>query len=305
MLDQMKIKNLTNILVCLFSRKYATKAELVRYTGLSNSTVSSAVNSLLKLGLLVCVGMRDSIGGRRSVIYRLNKEYGHFIGIDLNGGSADLVVTDCENNSVYKVTQKIERDTPVIHQLNALIERILVSFPKVLGIGIGLSGEIEFERQIVVQCGEFGWQHVPLKEIVERRFMIFTYIDHRVNGAAIREGLIGQAARMCNYLCIYESCEEKSALILNGNVCRGEKNRTGLMPLVSTFFTAADMLFQFLDISKIFIGYCTEKFKIEAENAVSSFKERLYFFPEPESVFALGMAAAAEKEWFQSIYFRL
>ena len=64
MLDQLKIGNLTNILTCLFSEKRLTKAQLVRLTGLSNSTVSSAVNSLLKLKLLVGDGYGESIGGR-------------------------------------------------------------------------------------------------------------------------------------------------------------------------------------------------------------------------------------------------
>ncbi|WP_286680382.1 hypothetical protein [Tepidanaerobacter sp. EBM-49] len=83
MLDQLKIKNLTNILVNLFSKQRATKTQLVELTGLSNSTVSSSVNSLLKLKLLVCNGMEDSIGGRRSAIYEINKDYGQFIGVDL------------------------------------------------------------------------------------------------------------------------------------------------------------------------------------------------------------------------------
>ena len=94
MLDQLKIKNLTNILVCLFSKQKATKAELVQWTGLSNSTVSSTVNSLLKLNLLVCAGMEGSIGGRRSTIYRLNKDYGEFIVVDIKEGELTLVVTD-------------------------------------------------------------------------------------------------------------------------------------------------------------------------------------------------------------------
>lgn len=305
MLDQMKIKNLTNILVCLFSKKCATKAELVQNTGLSNSTVSSAVNSLLKLGLLICAGMQDSIGGRRSAIYRLNKDYGTFIGIDLDGESLTLAITGCENDIVDIYTKRTVSGTPLIHQLIALLEHTLLRFPNVLGIGIGLPAEIEFKEQVVIRCKKIGWEQVHLKEIIERRFMIFTYVDHRANGAALNEGLTGRAAEVSNYMSLYESSKEKATLVLNKKICRGEKNCTGIISSDTSFFAWLSSLLCFLDVSDIFIGYCTEKFQINVKKLLQNFNGRVVCFPESDYIIALGMAAAAEKEWFQSIYFRL
>ena len=70
-------------MLCLMTRGRATKAELVADTGLSMSTVSSCINSLLKLTLLTTDGMEDSSGGRCSTIYSMKADYGCFIGLDV------------------------------------------------------------------------------------------------------------------------------------------------------------------------------------------------------------------------------
>lgn len=305
MLDQLKIKNLTNILVCLFSQQTATKAELVQLTGLSNSTVSSSVNSLLKLDLLACVGMEDSGGGRRSTIYRLNKSYGQFIGADMQDTELKIVVTDCENQLIDRQTYPIDSARPAIDQLTTAIEQMVAQYPKVLGIGIGLDAQIDHENQVVRHCDTFGWHHVHLKEILERHFMFFTYLDHRANGAAIREGLVGQAKGLKNYLCYYESAKRKAAVVLDGQICRGHRNCTGRVEDMARFIASAQGFADFLDLSRVFIGYNTEDHKKYLMELAPALSDRIVCFPEADDTVAVGMATVAQKEWFQSIYFML
>lgn len=305
MLDQLKIKNLTNILVCLFSKQKATKAELVQWTGLSNSTVSSTVNSLLKLNLLVCAGMEGSIGGRRSTIYRLNKDYGEFIGVDIKEGELTLVVTDCENNILQRYSWGIDGSQPVIDLLTGALEQTIAGCSHVLGIGIGLDAQIDHKEQVIRHCDVCNWHYVHLKEIIERQFLIFTYLDHRVNGAAVREGVMGRACGLNNYLCCYESVAQKVALVLDGQICRGHRNYTGRMKEPENLIQSAETLVHFLDLSKVFIGYRTEERKIELLKLAQAIPEKVVCFPETEDTIPVGMAAVAQKEWFQSIYFML
>jgi len=305
MLDQLKIKNLTNILLCIFTKQSATKAELVHETGLSNSTVSSSVNSLYKLNLLLHDGMEDSIGGRRSVIYKLNKDYGQFIGVDLYKDQLKIAVTDCQNTVLQVYQYPLTQDVPTINLLASGLEGVLAAYPGVLGIGIGLDGQIDSKEQIVVKSEYYDWHNVHLKEVIERQFHIFTYIDHRVNGAAVREGIFGSAYGLQNYMCFYESSKEKAALILDKKICRGRYNYTGQMQNIDPSPENLSSLISFFDIAAICIGYLTPEYKetwVQVSNCCTS---RVICCPEENIFMEKGMAAVAQKEWFQSIYFML
>lgn len=305
MLDQLKINNLTNILTCIFTRKTATKAELVQCTELSNSTVSASVNSLLKLELLLCDGMEESIGGRRSRIYRLNKSYGCFIGVDMTPERLSICVTDCENERIESFCCPIQDGKPVIDQLIGALDALVERHGKVLGIGIGLSAEINYGEQVVVDCPDFGWRHVHLKEILERHFTAFACIDHRINGVALRESLLGQATGVQNYLCVYESAMEKAALILDGDLCRGFHNHVGALNEVSLFPLLEQGLLSFLNISLVVVGYCTEEYKNKVEQLARAHAASAICVPEADHSLAAGMAAVTQQRWFKSIYFML
>ena len=107
-LDQMKRNNIKQIMLCLMTRGRATKAELVADTGLSMSTVSSCINSLLKLTLLTTDGMEDSSGGRRSTIYSMKPDYGCFIGLDVYSDKIVAIAQDCQaqllSQTVFPIT---------------------------------------------------------------------------------------------------------------------------------------------------------------------------------------------------------
>lgn len=301
----MKINNLTNILTCIFAHNTATKAQLVQLTGLSNSTVSASVNSLLKLDLLVCDGMEESIGGRRSRIYKLNKDYGCFVGVEMDAVSIAVCITDCENNSLESTRCLLDQSTPVINQLIVLLDHVFEKHDKILGLGVGLTALIDYKEQVVLDCPDYGWKNVPLKEILERHFTVFVTIDHKVNGAALREGLLGQASSEKNYLCVYEAAKGKAALILDDDICRGLHNSVGKADDVSLLPLLNSGLLSFLNVSLVIVGYYTEEYKNEIAQLAQADAKNVICIPEADQDFAIGMAAVAQKCWFKSIYFML
>lgn len=303
--DQLKIKNLTSILLYLFSYRKATKTQLVRGTALSNSTVSASVNSLVKLGLVESDGLEESIGGRRSSIYRINKNYGRFIGVDIRENELRYAVTDCQNALIETGVCKLKSQVPAVQQLLDCLERVIAAHTKVLGIGIGLDAQLDPAEQVVLHSGRLGWDNVHLKEVIERRFLILTYIDHRVNGAGVREGILGNMQGFANYVCFYESAPEKAALVLNGEICRGARNSIGRLTAEPALWEALPSLLNFLDVNAVCIGYRTKEYKEKMLALANRTDIKVFCFPEAEPCMEAGMATVAQKEWFQSIYFML
>lgn len=217
MLQQMKCENLERLLTSLTCRRKATKAELVRSTALSTSTVSDALNSLVKKGLVITAGMMESDGGRRASIYEINPDYGTFIGVDITATSVRFAVTNACSDIISMEEVLIHEGVPVI---TVLLENLL-HFDSPLAIGIGIDGAIDYREQIVIEAPSLKWEMVHLKEIVERQVLSFVQVDHRANGAALYEGMLGAAAGCSDYICVFAECPDKFAIVMDGNVVRG------------------------------------------------------------------------------------
>lgn len=304
MLDQMKRNNIKQIMLCLMMRGRATKAELVADTGLSMSTVSSCINSLLKLTLLTTDGMESSSGGRRSTIYSMTPGYGCFIGLDVYSDKVIAIVQDCQAQLISENIFPILPGEKTVNILFDVLTQLFAENENILGIGIGLSGRINSQEQIIVSAPDVGWEFVHLREIIERKFMTFTYVDHRINGTAVHQGMLNRLNKH-NYLYLSEGVDEKAALILDGRLCRGVDNTAGsLSPATVGAFPWTTVL-HFLGVSDVLIGYQTEEFKEKLIQETEEFKGRLHCFSQAENAHAVGIAIAAQREWFESIYFML
>ncbi len=303
MLDQMKIQNLTNIMTCLLSKRSVTKAELVQLTGLSNTTVSDSINSLLKKQLVVSIGMKSSIGGRRATIYRLNPDYGFFVGIELHDKQMGICVTDCENVILQFRQVTLPEGTPVINTLLHAISAITKIYPKLLGIGIGINGRINISEQVVIDSPEYHWELVHLKEIIERQFLVYTTIDHRSNGATLEEGLLGAAQGHGNYLCFYESSGAKLGIVLDSEICRGKDNMAGQILSTEAFFDHLKEYQLLFSPEVLIIKYKSQEVFQKAQEAKRELPDVVKLLEEDETNLAKGMAITAQKGWFKSIYF--
>lgn len=303
MLDQMKIQNLTNIMTCLLSKREATKAELVQLTGLSNTTVSDSINSLLKKQLVLSIGMKNSIGGRRATIYRLNPDYGFFVGIELHARQMGICVTDCENTTLQSRQVSLPEQVPVITTLLQSISAITRIYPKLLGIGIGINGKIDIQEQVVIDSPEYRWELVHLKEIIERQFLVYTTIDHRSNGATVEEGLLGRTKGMANYLCFYESSQSKLGIVIDNEICRGKDNMAGQLRSVDVFLDHIEEYRLLFSPEAMIVKYTSPEIRQKAFAAQQKLPELVTVMEEEEFNLAKGMAITAQKGWFKSIYF--
>ncbi|SCX74919.1 ROK family protein [Alkaliphilus peptidifermentans] len=306
MLSSLKIQNIKNIATKLLSSGQATKMELVLSTDLSNTTVSDCINSLLKLGLVATVGWEDSIGGRRSSIYEINRNFGVSLGIMLYEQDIEIAIADAGNIIIDHLYFKITDDEPPINSLIRAIEKVIERYHEknLLSIGIGLDGVIDYENQIVIECKSYKWNNVHLKEIIERHFLTPAYIDHRINGAAYYEKLMGQAKSLDNFIFMLEGIEEKVVLIIDGEISRGAGNLSGRINSMQQMLNNLVSYMQFLDITTAIIGFKSSGFK-EKISSINTEKGQIITFSMNQAQLVQGLALMAQVKWFESIYFML
>ncbi len=226
MAHDIKARNLRNLMLYLLAHGKMTKLDLLQRSGLSTTTVSDLINNLLRLGVVETAGAQKSTGGRQPALYRINNEFGVFLGITVEPDSLHMVVSDMYARPLHRDAMQVVKGQNLLYALYDIIDRAKSAAPDLplLAIGLGLSGRICFRRGIVLESPALGWQNVPIKEILERRFGSQTFVDSATHQAALYQQVLGCAQSLEAALCYFSRVPDRAALILEGRICRGEDN---------------------------------------------------------------------------------
>lgn len=307
MLNQLKITNIKRILTQLLADQKATKQDLVQKTGLSNTTVSDSINSMLRLGLVLADGSEASIGGRRSAIYTMNHAYGQFIGLELHRGHAVFAVTDPLGALLAHRRLECAAGELPIHFVFRALEAAcaLPAAQNPLAIGIGLQGAIDYGEQIVLDSQPLGWQNVHLKEIIERRLYIPTFIDHGANGQLPLERFACGPGTPDNLMVLCEAFPCKAGVCMAGEILRGQRNLCGSVDSFDAALDAAPDMARCWDVARLVVKTRTPGAAKRAGALQRAHPQLVRALPLSEEDPARGMALLAETLWFESIYFML
>ena len=306
MADKLDYQNRRSLLLRLLDYGNATKQNLVQWTGLSNTTVSDTINSMLKTGFVHTHGMQKSIGGRRSVIYSINERYGQFAGAEVSDRCVRMVLCDARGRiqSHFQVERRPQElaINLLYRSVDALLERPEAT--NVLAMGIGVDGDIDYPSQTVLKSDLLRWQNVPLKEIVERRIYLPVFIDNTINGqVSLRKYREGKNCPL-HFMVLNERFPRKAALCIDGHTCRGRSNRCGVSDSFTALVQNAGNIAELLGLEKVWISCESETLRQQAARQRDPGSRVRVEPPDTEAAeLAWGMALEAETKWFGTIYF--
>ncbi len=192
------VKNLNShiVLNLIRSRGPIYGADLAKITGLRSSTVMKILQNLELNGLIVKTGIGSStpMGGRRPTFWEINCKYGYIIGIKIELNEVQGVLVDLKANVLQK-TQLATPDTmdsaavlEVIKQIVAhLLESQKLSYKRVLGLGIGISGAVDFAQGVIIKTFLLRDTPMPLRALLEKCYPFPIYIENDANAAVLSE----------------------------------------------------------------------------------------------------------------------
>ena len=185
-----------------------TIPDLSKDLDVSVPKVTSLVNELILEGLIKDYGKIESTGGRKPNLYGIVPDSAFFIGVDVKQSHINIGLSDLQKNLV-KVSEKLDYkldNTP--ESLEALcgyiqdfIAGLNVPSDRVLGIGINLSGRINYTTGHSYSF--FHFDESPLAEIIQGRVGIPVFLENDSRAMAYGEFCAGAVE------------EEKDVLFLN------------------------------------------------------------------------------------------
>src|SRR6185312_10116634 len=228
--------NCRHLLQLLRRHVPCSRADLVRISGLTAPTVSAAIDTLQRRGLVRFAGAGSPKGGRPPRILEFNARYGYVIGADIGGSGVRLVLADLCGTIVGRWQKTISaKGTPdeVIALTISGIQRLLAEHgvsPKVLQSVAGAPGITDVRRGRVLSAPNLhDWHDVPLAERLFRATGIPTAVENDVNLGAIGEGRCGVAAGIENCVFIAIGSGAGAGIVVNGNLLQGANWSAGEM----------------------------------------------------------------------------
>ncbi len=175
-------RNRTQALRSIILSGRTSRAELARESGLSIASVTNLVAELISEGLVVEAGAVASSGGRPITLLAPNPTGAYFLGADVGERGVAVELFDLGMTRIDREFRGGREGEPIDMiaadldaALDALRERNPDAWPKVVGLGLGLPGIVEYEadgRQ-VLYAQSLGWPAVAANELVSRDIRIF------------------------------------------------------------------------------------------------------------------------------------
>ncbi|MCL4416502.1 MAG: ROK family transcriptional regulator [Actinobacteria bacterium] len=210
-----------------------TKTDLYELTGLSKVTINEIVDLLLKKGLVIKSGYGNSgkEGGKRPLLIKFNPSAYYTIGVLIGEHKIRCGITDLNGKIIHEnnIDTEINKGPKdVIKRLIKLINETMNSNiyekKKLLGIGVGLPGIIDFDNGIIRIFTRFHeWKDIPLREIIQNEFDVPVALDNEVSVRALGEKWFGIAKKVNNFITIATTAEGIGAgVIINREIFRGK-----------------------------------------------------------------------------------
>lgn len=213
-----------------------SRADLVRLTGLSRSSVTERVDSLISAGFVTESGVTESTGGRRAAALTISGELGVVLAADFGATHCRWAIARLTGEIFFEEETEIDISQGADVVLNWLVKKSVAQLNKlhlnisdVKGIGLGVPGPVEFATGRVISPPIMpGWHDVSVPKILLRHFKsAVVVVDNDVNMMAIGEYVNSWNKETSNFLFIKHSTGIGAGIIVGRRILHGELGAAG------------------------------------------------------------------------------
>lgn len=232
--EEHKIKVLNYIRI----NKAVSRTDIYKNTNISKPTVTRVIEQLLNEGLVVENGTAagESDLGRRPIYLEINPSAHYCIGINISKKTIEASIIDLsmkvivkKNTSIKDINNVDDFYNIVLRCVNELLAEVIsIDKSKILGIGIGVPGSVDYDKGIIIKfASKPNIVNASLKSFIEEKLNLHVLIDNNAKTRALGEYWYGYAIGYKNVIFVVCSEGIGSGIIADGNILRGKNNETG------------------------------------------------------------------------------
>ncbi len=199
-----------------------SKADICKEIDLNAVTVGKFIDDFLKIGIVFDCGLDLSSGGRRAQLFKINRDFGFILGIEVDNerGCLYALVTNLNLEIIIEEKQTFQKQDDMKRALISFINSIKLKMAnkanQILGIGIGFNASyIDYRLQDYIS------EAVGLPVVIEEGFHLESFAQNWITRALANK----------NILYIYS--KHLLSLILQGDIYKPEREIEGKVELAS------------------------------------------------------------------------
>ena len=160
----------------------------------------------------------------------------YVVGVDVGGTNIKLGVVGPSGQVIVRnsfatkpfASSRIKLIAALAYEIEASIITAGLNKKQIAGVGIGLPGLVDYEKGIVRFLPNIsGWRSVHLKSILQKKVKLPVFVDNDVKIITLAESKFGAGRGVRNLVCLTLGTGVGAALILNGQLYRGQDNAAG------------------------------------------------------------------------------
>lgn len=220
----------TRIVAAISSGAATTRAEIARVLGLSPSTVSGHVQSLLDQKILTETGAATSQGGRRATLLTVQTQAQPIV-VELGAEHVHGAVGDTIGNIGRTCEAPIDLlagPAPTIERLVHFIQETAHEhqLSDIKGVALSIPGPVDFEAGTVRNPSRMpGWDQYPIRDELERLLGVPVVIENDANLTALGEHFLAEDIHTS--ICVKAGTGIGAGLVLNDELYRGANSFAG------------------------------------------------------------------------------
>jgi predicted NBD/HSP70 family sugar kinase/biotin operon repressor len=223
--QQTRTFNQRLILRALHDHSPLSRADLARLTGLTRTSVSDLVGTLIDDGLIEEVGRGRSSGGKSPILLRVAPDGRHVIGLDLGEAQFSGAVVNLRGEILRSIHLPLEgrNGDAAVELVLRLVDALRADDRSpLLGIGVGAPGIIDTSTGTVRWSANLNWADLRLGPLLEERFGVPVVVANDSKAAALAELTFLRRPRPNNLIVIKVGRGVGAGIILNGQLFQGD-----------------------------------------------------------------------------------
>lgn len=231
-----KIREDHKRIILNYIRKYKTvsRTDIYKNTNISKPTVTRVIENLLENKTIRESGVGDSSIGRKPVKIELNPTAHYCVGVNITKNKMSTYIVDLHMNilgrrtiSIKNLGSKIEFLDTLTATIEESIDESGIKRERLLGIGIGTRGMVNYDKGILVDFSTVQNLHdIPIKDHLENRFKLKVFVDSNAHTRVLGEYWYGYGIGFKNIIFVICSEGIGSGIISEEKIVRGKSNAT-------------------------------------------------------------------------------
>ena len=239
-INLVKAHNLRVVLLTLLNEPSLSRVQLARRTRLSNTTITNLVSELIDQGIVSEESASPTSGkeirpvGRPRTGIHLEPGARFVVGVHIGVGKFRVAIANLRCEIQYKQEHQFDITLPapkVLAQIVLCIEDTIaasqVARDRILGVGVGASGLIDFQSGINVLAPNLNWRNVPLKDYLCAALNLPVVVDNNARVMALGESNFGAGRDANSLVFVYGRIGVGAGLTFQGQVYRGSSMGAG------------------------------------------------------------------------------